>query len=333
MFTRNSGFMKENCNVCIAGATGFVGKNFVDYLTRLPQPPAITCLVRSSSDTSFLADYPVTIETVDFLDKSTLQNSFRKADYVYNLVGMTAGAGEQQLRKVNRDISATLLHAYLDHKDTIKGYFLMSTLAVVGPRDYGHTDPTRTDNLMPLTAYGRTKREGEQLHWPYVFEEELNIAIVRAPGIYGQWDREVRQYFDIVKNGITPIIGNGETKVTLINISDLVRFMERIIIDKKERGIFYVYDGRIYNMAELGTIARKILRPRSLKVQIPEFVLRSVAFLNEKVNRQSAFNKEKCKEMLSKDWAYEQNDFPKCGETIQFDLEQSIHALYVSQSN
>ncbi len=324
--------MKRSYNVYIAGATGFVGKNLIDYLTNLPDPPDITCLVRASSDTSFLAKYPVSIERVDFSDKSSLHESFQKADYVYNLVGMTAAPTEEKLQQANRDISANLLAAYLANKESIKGYFYMSTLAVAGPRDYGYHDPARTDQLYPLTAYGRTKLEGEKLHWPYIFDDNLNISILRAPGIYGRWDTDIRQYFDIVTKGIAPVLGTGETKVTLINICDLVRFMHKITIDRENRGIFYVYDDRIYTMKDLGKIAKQILRPGALHIKIPPVLVRSAASLNQMLNANATFNREKCKEMLAEDWGYEPNDFYRSGDSIQFDLEQGIYHLYFSES-
>lgn len=323
--------MKRSYNVCVAGATGFVGKNFIDYLTNLSDTPRITCLVRPSSNTEFLRQYPVEIKTVDFHDQEALKHAVRNCDYLYNLIGMTAAPTEEQLQIANYNISEKFLNAYLHHKHTIKGYFFMSTLAVAGPKDFGQHDPVRAKHLHPLTAYGRTKLNGEQLHWPYIFDNQLNISVLRAPGIYGRWDQDIRQFFDLVKKGITPILGSGETRLTLINIHDLVRFMHKITISQEQRGIFYVYDGRHYQMKELGSIARQILRPGSVPLKIPAFMVRSAASVNQFVNPKAIFNKEKCKEILAKDWAYEANDFSKSGEQITYHLENGIHDLFYSE--
>ena len=204
----------------------------------------------------------------------------------------------------------------------------MSTLAVVGPIG-NELSAKRQENLYPISNYGKSKLEGEKLLWPYL--KNKNIKILRAPAIYGKRDKDMRQYFDIVKKGIAPVVGNGKTKITLINVLELVKFIYRITVENEKRGIFYIYDNNIYSTKDIALISKEVINKKALLLNIPKFLVYIAALINEKVGRNYIFNREKYREMTTS-WSYEGNDYNLIGEEPIIDLKKGLGLLFLKNN-
>jgi len=324
--------MNKRSNIVITGATGFVGSNLVRLILERDEADVI-CLVRRSSNTASLKKLPVTIAEVDFNDVTTVEPHFASADFVFHLAAMTHAKSKEQLYKANCEMAKMFLELYLRHKKTVKGYFFLSTLAVLGPKDFGNPDPVRMTDMHPLSQYGASKLEGEQYHWPHLTDPSCNIKIVRAPGIYGDGDKDVRQLFDMVKRGIMPVPLTGKGKATLLHVRDMVQFAYAITLHSSEKGIFHIYDGMVYSWNDIARIARKVINRFAVKVWLPKRLMYFAAFVNEKFAKNDIFNREKCREFTALDWAYTPNDFNRIGSEPEWGLERGLRSLYSKKPN
>lgn len=321
--------MKKNFNYCITGGSGFVGSNLVEYIYKKNDYNKIVCLVRKTSDTSFLKNFPVDIEVVEFNKPSTYEKYIKECDYLFQLIGLTYGKNFDTFKYVNYKIAKNFFDLYLKHSDTIKGYFFMSSLAVVGPKkkDNRIENPNRKSNLNPITKYGKSKLLGEKIHWKYL-NKNLNINILRAPSIYGKRDKEMKQFFDLIKKGVAPIIGRGNNKFTIINVTDLVEFIYYITINRDTPGIFYIYDDNIYTMNTFTKKSKTIINKKALKVKIPKFLVYIAAFINEKISKDYIFNRDKYMELTAESWAYKKNDFFIINKNKPKSLKEGLIELY-----
>jgi len=321
--------MKNKFNYCITGGSGFVGSNLVEYICKKNDYNKIVCLVRKTSDTSFLKSFPVDIKVVEFNKPSTYEKYIEECDYLFQLIGLTYGKNFDFFKYVNYKIAKNFFELYLKHSDTIKGYFFMSSLAVVGPKkkDNSVKNPNRKTDLNPITKYGKSKLLGEKIHWKYL-NKNLNINILRAPSIYGKRDKEMKQFFDLIKKGVAPVIGRGNNKFTLINVTDLVKFIHEITINKNNNGIFYIYDDNIYTMNNFTKIAKKIINKKALKIKIPKFLVYIAAFINEKISKNYIFNRDKYMELTAASWAYKKNDIFTINGDKPKSLKEGLKELY-----
>lgn len=288
----------------------------------------VICLVRRSSNTAALRSLPVTIAEVDFFQPDTMSSYFAQADYVFHLAAMTHAKNKEEIFRANKDMAQILFDLYAQHRSTVKAYFFLSSLAAVGPKDFGFHDPCRTTDLHPLSQYGASKLEGEKLHWSYLQNPAYAVKIVRAPGIYGDGDKDVRQLFDMVKKGIMPVPLTGKGKVTLLHVRDMVRFAYDITVHSDECGIMSIHDGNEYSWNDIAKIARKVINKFAMKVWIPKRLMYFAAFVNEKFAKNDIFNREKCLEFTAMDWAYTRNDFAKINTQPEWPLERGLRALY-----
>lgn len=319
--------MKKQFNYCLTGASGFVGSHLAEYLSQQDEVAKVVCLVRQSSDTSFLETLPVEIARVDFEQPQSIQPYLQDMDYFFHIAGVLGG-GERKMKKGNHQLALDMFNLYRENAGRIKGFLMTSSIAAVGPMDYGHDDATRQHDLNPLSIYGHTKLAGEKELWPYFNDGKHNVSVVRAPIVFGPRETDVRQFFELVRKGIAPVLGKGTNEVTLIHVHDLVRFMHKLIQDDTHQGIFYTYSDELFNWNKLAEEIKTILNPKARTIHIPPFVMYAAAVLNEWVGNNPTLSREKYREGMAKSWAYEQNDFNLSGEKIIYSLRKGVEELY-----
>src|SRR4029453_9712877 len=91
----------------------------------------------------------------------------------------------------------------------------VSSLAAAGPAPASgpraELDPPR-----PITAYGRSKLEGEHA---VAGVAGLRWTILRPGVVYGPGDRAMRPLFRYAERGVLPLVGNDRAAYTFVFIS------------------------------------------------------------------------------------------------------------------
>ncbi|MBN2726843.1 NAD(P)-dependent oxidoreductase [Candidatus Mcinerneyibacteriota bacterium] len=321
--------MKWDYDYCITGATGFVGSNIVDEILETEPEARILCLVRKSSDITYLHSRGVKTAVVDFSDPLTMEGPVSKSRYLLHLVGLTQARRDEMFRKVNRDLAEIMLSLYLKHRKTVKGYLFMSSLAVAGPRRASHADPCIRSGCRPVSRYGISKLEGESLLWPWLDDPSLHIVIVRPPAVYGPRDKDMKITFEWARRGIAPVIGWKPKKVTLIHARDLARFSLTALKSPPQKDpIFHVHGGEALTQMEIYREAAAAFgRRRLFTVHVPYWAALFVAWLNELCGKNKILNREKVRE-INEDWGYERNDFERMGLKPRYSLREGVSDTY-----
>jgi nucleoside-diphosphate-sugar epimerase len=161
----------------VTGGTGFIGSNMVELL--LSCGWEVVCPVRDISSLKYLDGLPATVVSVDDLEKEIAANP--GFDYVIHLAGATRALDYEAYYRANVQLTRNLLETLLRHngKDSLRRFVLVSSQAVAGPTPEQMTFLEESDPPYPISLYGRTKLEAEQMAMSFL--DRVPITIVRPP--------------------------------------------------------------------------------------------------------------------------------------------------------
>ncbi|HEX2249888.1 MAG TPA: NAD-dependent epimerase/dehydratase family protein, partial [Gemmatimonadales bacterium] len=196
----------------VTGATGFVGSHLVDVL--LKSGVEVTALARSQQKAAVLTGQGVRIIDGHLHIQAALERAVRDQDIVYHVAGAVAARSEADFLHANREGTRNMVAAA--EAAGRRRFVLVSSLAAGGPTTRG-SPLTGSEPPRPVTAYGRSKLEAEQV----VRASRLSWSIVRPPVVYGPRDREVLKLFRLARLGIAPLFGDGAQQLSAVHATDL----------------------------------------------------------------------------------------------------------------
>jgi nucleoside-diphosphate-sugar epimerase len=186
--------------VFVTGATGFVGRNFIEYLCKSAPEVSVMALGRNSEKISAMAEYPVQWVLGDLLDPTTYQEALWEADFVFHIAALVGLKNGDQFYGPNTEGTRSLLNAlkgalkaspqaghlkrlvYLSSISAVDRHLTtaeeLATLSEHHPLD-------DTSPISPNTDYGKSKRQGEAL----IESSGLPYTILRPAYIYGPYPR------------------------------------------------------------------------------------------------------------------------------------------------
>jgi nucleoside-diphosphate-sugar epimerase len=190
----------------VTGATGFLGSHVA--AAWLEAGHKVRYTRRATSDTRWLEGLDVEAAEWDVTDSEGLRKALRDIDTVVHVAGVTRAPLKSDYFQVNATGSARLAEAAV--KAGVSRFVLVSSLAARGP-DGGDG---------PVSPYGQSKRRGEDL--VRLFEEKMEIVILRPGGIYGPRDSDLFPLFEMAGKGwlVAPA---GSPPLQPVYVSDVAR--------------------------------------------------------------------------------------------------------------
>lgn len=222
--------------ILITGANSYIGMSFEKYIKD-----------------NFPNDFE--IDTVDMIDGSWREKSFKGYDVVYHVAGIAhsdsgkiSKENEKLYRSVNTDL--TIETAKKAKADGVKQFIFMSSMIV-----YGKSAPigkkkviTKDTEPKPANCYGDSKLQAELGIQP-LQDESFKVAIVRPPMIYGKNSKgnfpQLERY--ALKMRIFPYVKNERS---MLYIGNLVEFI-RLLIVNDDSGVFFPQNAEYSNTSEL----------------------------------------------------------------------------------
>ncbi|MBY0405493.1 MAG: NAD(P)-dependent oxidoreductase [Cyanobacteria bacterium] len=182
--------------VFVTGATGFVGRNFIEYLCQSASEVSVMALGRNAEKISAMAEYPVQWVLGDLLDPNTYQEALWEADFVFHIAALVGLKNGDQFYGPNAEGTRALVDALnaSPKKGHLKRLVYLSSISAV---DRNLTTAEELVNLpehqplddsspiSPNTDYGKSKRQGEAL----IEASGLPYTILRPAYIYGPYPR------------------------------------------------------------------------------------------------------------------------------------------------
>jgi len=295
-------FVPSHVKALVTGATGFIGSHLVELF--LAKNYTVRCLVRRTSDLSWLKGLQVEFAYGDLFDQQALCNAVSGADYVVHSAGLTKAKTREEYFRSNGTGTRNLLDAVRSTNAGLKRFVLISSQTAAGP-SVSKTPITEDVRPNPITTYGRSKLMAEQECAKLM--DSFPITIIRPPAVYGPRDRDIFEFFNTMNRGLQPMVGLHEKYVSLIHVKDLARGIVMAAESDAASGKTYFISSKgIYGWKEVGEITRSVLNRNSVRIRIPEFGVYIVAAFAEFFalfsRKPALINFEKARDMVQDYW-------------------------------
>ena len=194
-------------DILITGAAGFVGKNLCAALQAVKDGHD-----RTHPGLQIGQIYKYDVNSAPEL----LEEACRKADFVFHLAGVNRPQSQEEFMQGNFGFTSTLL-------DTLKKY--RNTCPVMVSSSIQATCIDRYDS-----AYGRSKKAGEELAFAYGEQTGAKVLVYRFPNLFGKWCRPnynsaVATFCHNIANDLPITVSDPAVQLELLYIDDLVAEM------------------------------------------------------------------------------------------------------------
>ncbi|CAN5673831.1 NAD(P)-dependent oxidoreductase [soil metagenome] len=290
--------------VLLTGATGFVGPHAARAFSS--EGFAVRALVRSPERARELEPLGAEIRIGDLQDSEVMGRACSDVDVVVHMAALTHARDEAAYRAVNVAGTRLLLDAALSAERGPRRFIYLSSLAAVGPAvDRRPVDAGTAPR--PLTAYGRSKLDGE-----CVCERaagRIGVAILRAPAVYGPRDTDLYNFFRIARRGVIPVPTGPARPLQLVHVEDLARALVHAARAHGAAGVYHIAESRAYAWADVGSMVAAAVGTRARTLRVPGWLISGLAAASEAgaaaVGRSTIFNRDKARELLAPGWLCE----------------------------
>jgi nucleoside-diphosphate-sugar epimerase len=316
---------RKHLQALVTGGRGFIGSSLVEEL--LKRGWTVKCLLRDPHDPGWLAGLNFEPHAGDIVTGSGLAEAVSGVDYVFHLAGLTKTFRKSDFEKVNVGGTHNLLKAVHQFNPGVKCFVLVSSLAAAGPSRTGQ--PLREhDPPQPISEYGRSKLKAEQV--AIEFANDLPVAIVRPPAVFGPRDRDMFEMFKYAQKGWRLVLSGGPRWASLIYVKDLVRgLLLTVEIEAARSQTYFLCNDERYSWDTIGNLlAHRFGKPlRTVTVPLPLALLIFAGFdLFGKVTKTSSlFNLDKFQELKALHWICDNTKAKtELGFRTKFSLEEAI---------
>lgn len=316
--------------ILITGASGFIGSFLVEEA--LKQGFEVYAGVRETSDLSYLKDSRIKFFISDLADKYSIKLrllEIGKFDYIIHNAGVTKTCYKKMFDLVNYQFTKNLIESLYETNHIPHKFILISSLASYGPGNEKTLSPIKeTDKPKPVSLYGKSKLKTEQ----YIKSlDDFPYLIFRPTGVYGPREKDYFTMYKNIKNGLEIYIGTKEQHISFIYITDLVNLLISAIKSDIIRKSYFVSDLNNYTTIEFNAIIKKELNKKTISLVVPKFLVKVIAYLNEKLScilfkKMTILNEEKYKELSQKNWLCDSSELVKdFNFKPKYDLEKGVH--------
>lgn len=207
----------------ITGASGFIGRHVVPHL--IEKGYDIRCLVRPTSDRSFLRGYSAELIDGDVMDFESLHRAVDSVELVFHLAGVAQVVSNHRFFELHTQGTANVARACLQQPNPPR-LVHVSSLAAMGPARDKKPIP-ETAFARPVSPYGRSKHLAEKELCGHA--ESLPCTIVRPPYVFGEGDHASTPLFQMIyKQHIHLIPGYFNNLYSFIHAEDLAHLLARV---------------------------------------------------------------------------------------------------------
>lgn len=290
--------------VLVTGATGFVGSHVIEVAGGFGL--RMRALVRKRADAARLAECGFECVTGALEDAAAVREAVAGVDAILHLAAATKARTPEEYQRANVAGTQAVIDALLDASPRPQRLVYLSSLAAVGPPVNGRP-VTRADTPRPLTTYGRTKLAGERVC--EAVADRVQVAILRAPAVYGPRDRDVFSFFRLARLGVVPLPRAATGRLQMVHARDLARALLLAGTSAAARGIYHVAEARSYGWDEMAHMVGSAIGKQVRVIRVPDPVIVAAARASETITglmgKSTIFNRDKANELLAPGWLCE----------------------------
>ncbi len=288
--------------VLVTGANGFIGSHLCEAFLR--EGYDVRGLVRQSSDLKYIRSLNIELVYGDLSDTESLKKAVFATDIVINNAGLTKTLNNKEFTRANVDGVRNILEAIVAVNPGIRKFIQISSQAAAGPSP-GHFPINEDTTPHPLTAYGKSKLEGEKA--AFSFTEKLPVTILRPSAVYGPRDVDMFAFFKTVKMGFKPTFGMGRCYSNFAYVKDLATAAVAAAEAVSGSGAtYFVAEKKYYSYKEAGAIVSEEFGSAAINIHVPVTLMILAGKVNEFLSRlrrqPTIFTAEKAWEISRKFW-------------------------------
>jgi nucleoside-diphosphate-sugar epimerase len=217
----------------------------------------------------------------DVTDFASVREAVKGVKVVYHLAGILRGSDVSKLRSVNAEGTRNVCRAVEGEKG-VRRLLVVSSLSAAGPAR-SSKPVTEADPCRPVSDYGRTKLEGEEIALSY--RRKFPVTVLRPGAVYGPRETDIFAYFKMVRQHLV-FIPSLRQKVGFIHVADLLVAILKAAHSRKSAGrTYFVSDGEGHSWQEMAAHIGRALGRSYLTIPVPMGIVKMVAFLGEAAER------------------------------------------------
>ncbi len=214
----------------------------------------------------------------DVTNPASLHEAMKGVDTVYHLAGLLRGANLSAYEKVNSEGTKNICQAAAE-SGTVRRVVYVSSLSAAGPSPLGG-EIDETAPCRPLSFYGSTKRQGEEI--ALGSQDKFEVVILRPAAVYGPRETDIFEYFKMVQSGWVVNGGDGNQRVSFIYVDDLVEATLLAGADPRAKGqIYFVCDGQSRSWNEFSVLVGQSLKKSFKTFNVPLGLVKMLAGLGD----------------------------------------------------
>ncbi len=288
--------------VLVTGGNGFVGSHIVEAL--LNAKHQVTCIVRKTSDLSWISPLPLFYKYGDLNDARFLEICAKDADVIVHCAGSVRAFNKEDYFKSNVDTTKNLCNAVLKANKNLKKFIFISSQAAMGPS--ASEQPRKlTDKEAPVSDYGISKLAAED-EIKKLFKNKIPYTILRPASVYGPRDKDIFIFFNLVHKHLRPVTMEKRL-LQLVYVKDVADAVVASIENpKSDNQTYYLASETPYTWSDVGQIIAKAVGRKTVPIPVPDFVFKFAGMAAQSfsyISRKPAvLNKQKINEMLQEYW-------------------------------
>lgn len=279
----------------ITGASGFIGRRVVEHL--LSGDATCRVLTRRKTVPRFAAPIssqgasPSKLEIIrgDLAEPGSLRHLCDGVDAVIHLAGYahaddadTPAAAARHRQVTVEGTRALLVEAV---RAGVERFIFASSVKAMGENTTDCLDENAP--AQPAGAYGRSKREAEELVLAAGREHGMHVSVLRLPLVYGPGNKGnlARMIESIARNRFPPP-PEVHNKRSMVHVDDVVQALFLATVNDRANGrVYIVTDGQAYSVRELYVLIRRALGRNAPRWSVPAGVWRAAAGCGDVLER------------------------------------------------
>lgn len=281
--------------ILVTGATGFIGKHFLNVLKDKNHIDQIRILVRKTSDKNKINDLKQIIPNLDIFegdlkDINSLTQAVKGFESIVNLAAIVTYKNVPDLYNVNINGVKNLCEVAL--KENVKKFVHISSIAALGYATNLHQPLDENSKFKLINKgyyYAESKYKADIIVLDYFKKYNLPAVICLPSEVYGEYGWETaRNLVDLIK---FPIYWDGGTSVVYVN--DVAEGIYNAIT-KGKNGEKYILGGENLTIKEITEEILNIANIKQKPIKIPNFIIshpiKYISHIQEKLNIQPLFD-------------------------------------------
>lgn len=248
--------------ILVTGASGFVGRNLIDYLKRYPD---------------------VEVEIISLRNPKWIDVELNDYNAIIHLAGKAHDTSntsdDNSYFEINRDLTIKLFKKFKD--SNVKDLLYFSSVKAVADSVEG----ILTENVLPnpITPYGRSKMEAENFLISEPIKDEQRVFILRPCMIHGPGNKgNLNLLFNVVQKGLPWPLGAFHNERSFLSIDNLSFLIYQILNNNTlKSNVYNLADDEFVSTNQLVDLISKVLGKKSKSLNINTSIIKNLVKIGD----------------------------------------------------